>query len=325
MRGYKNILITGAAGFIGSHTAEKFLQRGCNVIGFDNFDSFYPREIKERNLKTALAVKNFSFIEGDITKISDLEKLPAEIDLVIHLAAKAGVRPSIENPSAYINTNINGTQNILEWMRKRKISKMIFASSSSVYGNNLKVPFSETDNVDFPISPYAFTKKACELINHNYHHLYNIDIINLRFFTVYGERQRPDLAIHKFTKNIFEGKPIPMFGDGSTARDYTYIADIVNGIAASYDYLISHNDVFEIINLGNSSPVDLKTLIEKIYTATGATTQIEKLPKQAGDVERTFADISKANFFLNYEPRTTLDEGLKKFAEWFKSEWRQPQ
>ena len=268
--GMKNrILLTGAAGFIGSHVAEYFIGKGFSVYGIDNFDDFYPRAIKEHNLKNMLSYPGFTFTEGDITDKATLAKLPDNIDSVIHLAAKAGVRPSIQNPSAYIQNNITGTWNILEWMKHRKISKMVFASSSSVYGNNPKTPFSESDNVDNPISPYAFTKKSCELMNYTYHHLYNMDILNLRFFTVYGERQRPDLAIYKFIDATLEDKSITLYGDGSTARDYTYVKDIVTGVASAFDYVQAGKNIYDIINLGNNKPVKLMELVDMIYEITG--------------------------------------------------------
>lgn len=314
----QNILITGTAGFIGSHVAEYFLTNGYSVYGIDNFDSFYSRNIKERNLKNISSHPQFRFVEGDLTDAGVLAKLPAEINSVIHLAAKAGVRPSIQNPSAYIQHNIIGTWNILEWMKERNILKMVFASSSSVYGNNPKIPFSESDSVDNPISPYAFTKKSCELMNYTYHHLYNMDILNLRFFTVYGERQRPDLAIYKFIDAALEDKPITLYGDGSTARDYTYVKDIVSGVAAAYDYVQAGKNIYDIINIGNNKPVKLMELVDMIYEITGKKKNIVHLEKQAGDVEYTCADISKAKKLLGYNPSTSMRDGLVKFAEWYK-------
>jgi UDP-glucuronate 4-epimerase len=315
----QKILITGAAGFIGSHVAEHFLSKGFSVYGIDNFDDFYGRAIKERNLKNILSSPGFHFTEGDITDKATLAKLTDGIDTVIHLAAKAGVRPSIENPEAYIKHNITGTHNILEWMKQRHISKMIFASSSSVYGNNPKTPFSERDNVDNPISPYAFTKKSCELMNYTYHHLYQMDIVNLRFFTVYGERQRPDLAIYKFIDAALEDKPITLYGDGSTARDYTYVKDIVSGVASAFDYAQKGKNIYEIINLGNNKPVKLLELVDMIYEITEKKKNVVHIEKQAGDVEYTCADISKAHKLLGYSPSTSMKDGLMKFAEWYKT------
>ena len=314
-------MVTGAAGFIGSNLVDDLLLQGHEVFGLDNFDPFYNREIKLLNLKEASINSRFHLLEIDITQKDALSTLPQNIDIVIHLAAKAGVRPSILYPTAYINSNIIGTLNILEWMRQSKIKKMIFASSSSVYGNNKKSPFSESDPVDNPISPYAFTKKAGELLNYNYHHLYSFDIINLRFFTVYGERQRPDLAIHKFVRAIFSDEPIQMFGSGNSARDYTYIGDIISGIRSSMNLLISNNNIYEIINLGNSTPLKLKELISMIGRLAGRNPTIENLPLQDGDVELTYADITKARRMLHYTPHITMDKGLEKFISWYLS-WR---
>jgi nucleoside-diphosphate-sugar epimerase len=314
----QTILITGAAGFIGSHVAEHFLARGFSVFGLDNFDEFYPRADKVRNLKNIISHPSFQFIEGDITDKAALAKLPEVIAAVIHIAAKAGVRPSIQNPEAYIKNNITGTWNILEWMKQRNIPKMIFASSSSVYGNNPKTPFSENDSVDHPISPYAFTKKSCELMNYTYHHLHGMDILNLRFFTVYGERQRPDLAIYKFFDAALEDKPVTLYGDGSTARDYTYVKDIVSGVSAALDYVMAGKNMYDIINLGNHKPVQLFDLVEMIYEITGKKKNIVYLEKQPGDVEYTCADISKAKKILGYNPSTSMRDGLVKFFEWYK-------
>jgi len=315
----QKILITGTAGFIGSHVTEHFLNNGYFVYGIDNFDSFYSRSIKERNLSSIISHPQFNFVEGDLTDARVLAKLPQGITSVIHLAAKAGVRPSIQNPSVYIQHNIIGTWNILEWMKDRKISKMVFASSSSVYGNNPKIPFSENDSVDNPISPYAFTKKSCELMNYTYHQLYNMDIINLRFFTVFGERQRPDLAIYKFIYAVLDDKPITLYGKGDTARDYTYIKDIVSGVVSAFDYALSHENVYDIINIGNNKPVKLMELVDMIYEITGKKKNIVSIEKQPGDVEYTCADISKAQKMLHYNPSTSMKEGLIKFVEWYKT------
>ncbi len=314
------VLITGCAGFIGSHVSEYFLSQGHEVVGIDNFDPFYSKDKKKQNLAIALSSKKFTFIELDIVNTEAFAELPSCIDVVIHLAAKAGVRPSIMDPQAYTDTNIKGTLNILEWMKQNKISKMVFGSSSSVYGNNKKVPFAEDDIVDFPISPYAFTKKACELLNHTYHHLYGFDIINLRFFTVYGPRQRPDLAIRKFVELISTDKPVRLFGDGTTARDYTFIDDIRNGIYSSFNYVSSRKNVFEIINLGNSSPVKLNELINCISEALNKKPVIKYEPMQPGDVDITFANIKKAEKILNYSPATSLQEGIVKFINWLNNE-----
>ena len=311
------ILITGCAGFIGSHLAEKLIKEGNTVIGIDNFDPFYDKKIKENNLSWLREQNQFYFHQVDIRERNFYLDIEDNIDLIVHLAAKAGVQPSLAEPEEYFKTNILGTQHILDWMVKAKIKKLIFASSSSVYGNNKKVPFNENDPVDHPISPYAFTKKACELLNHTYHKLYDIDIINLRFFTVYGPRQRPDLAIHKFTKMIKADIPLTMYGDGSSGRDYTYIDDTINGIKSAIDYVVQNTDIYEIVNLGNHEPVKLLYLIDRLYQLQNKKPQIKQLPMQPGDVDITFADISKANVLFNYFPSTSIDEGLKKFNNWY--------
>ena len=313
------ILITGVAGFIGSHLAEKLLNEGEFVIGVDNFDSFYSKDLKWRNLKAineSKNSKNFTFKELDICNAQSLDELDKEIDLIVHLAAKAGVRPSIDNPEDYIKANISGTQNILDFMKKRGIKKIVFASSSSVYGNNLKVPFEEDDDVSRAISPYAFTKKSNEIQLHSYHHLFKIDVICLRLFTVYGPRQRPDLAIRKFIQKIQKNEEIEMYGDGSTGRDYTFVFDIVEGIYNAILYIRNNSLVYEIINLGNSSPVSLNELINTIYSKMDNQQNISQLPMQPGDVERTFASIAKANRILNYQPKVKLEEGIQQTINW---------
>jgi len=320
MNGSNQILVTGCAGFIGSHLTERLLDSGCRVVGIDNFDPFYDRFIKERNLTSALAHPNFTFVEADIRDTAWLNTLDADIETVIHIAAKAGVRPSIEQPAEYISTNITGTYNLLNWMHSKRISKIVFASSSSVYGNNEKIPFSETDAVEQPISPYAFTKRSGELLTYTYHHLYNMSVVNLRFFTVYGERQRPDLAIHKFVKMIDRDEPIPMFGQGDTSRDYTYVSDTVDGIMAALRYVSEHPNRYEIINLGNHSPVTLQTLVATLYRLMNKTPNVQHLPKQPGDVERTYADVSRAARLLGYSPNVLLDEGLSRFVDWYKAQ-----
>jgi UDP-glucuronate 4-epimerase len=309
------ILITGGAGFIGSHVVDMLLEKGHEVTVIDNFDPFYDLRIKARNLEKANDYNNFKMYREDILNKDKLVEIfaAANFELIIHLAAKAGVRPSIEDPRGYYKTNVEGTLNLLEECKRVGIKKFIFASSSSVYGNNRKVPFSEIDNVDYPISPYAATKKAGELLCHNYHHLYGIDIFCLRFFTVYGPRQRPDLAIYKFFNLIEQNKPIPVFGDGSTRRDYTYIDDILDGILKS----IEHLKGYEIINLGESRTVKLSDLIALIEKVSGKTVRKEYFPMQPGDVIQTYADISKAKKLLGYDPKTDLESGLKRFYEWF--------
>lgn len=313
------ILVTGAAGFIASHVCEALLKKGFEVIGLDNFSDFYSREIKEHNLATLKGTAGFSFYELDITEFNSLKVIP-HFDVLIHLAAKAGVRPSIKDPAAYIHTNILGTENLHQLMRMRNCNKMVFASSSSIYGNSKTIPFTEDSLGTEPISPYAYTKRACELLNYTNHHLYEVDVLNLRFFTVYGPRQRPDLAIYKFTGLIEKGEEIPVFGDGGTARDYTFIDDTVDGVLRALDYILKKKNVYEIINLGNNKPVKLKDLIRMIGSALDKEVRIKYLPMQEGDVDITFADIGKAKKLLGYNPQTSMEEGLKLFMEWFRKE-----
>ncbi len=310
-----NFLITGIAGFIGSHTGEKLISLGHSVIGIDNFDPFYARTIKMSNIDQLKKSKSFQLYEADIRSKETLLDIfdKHEVDIVIHLAAKAGVRPSIEYISEYYEVNINGTVNLLECMKDKRITKLIFASSSSVYGNNQKVPFSELDMVDHPISPYAATKKSGELLCHTYSHLYGIDITCLRFFTVFGPRQRPDLAIHKFTRLIDEGKPVPVFGDGSTSRDYTYVEDIIAGIIGAIEKL----DGFHVYNIGESRVIKLNELIKLIETALNKKAILKIQPLQPGDVEKTFADISKARLELGYDPKYDMELGLQQFVQWY--------
>lgn len=308
----KRILVTGAAGFIGSHLCEKLLAEGEQVIGLDNFDPFYDPDIKRANLAEVMKSGAFTLVEGDIRDSKCVEEILSGVDMIVHLAAKAGVRPSIADPQTYQDVNVHGTQVLLEAARNYGVKNFIFGSSSSVYGNNKKVPFAETDNVDYPISPYAATKKAGELICYTYHHLYEMDINCLRFFTVYGPRQRPDLAIHKFARLIEAGKPIPVFGDGSMRRDFTYIDDIIQGIRGAMEQCQG----YEIYNLGESRPVRLDELIEKLEEALGKKAIIERQPLQPGDVEQTYADVSKAEKKLGYRPQTEIEEGLKQFVTW---------
>jgi UDP-glucuronate 4-epimerase len=311
------ILLTGAAGFIGSHVAEYLLNQGHQVFGIDNFDDFYSRSIKEQNISACLLSPSFTFIEGNVGDVDSLI-LDTNFDIVIHLAAKAGVRPSIAQPEQYIDANLSQTMALLQWMKANGMRKLVFASSSSVYGNNAKVPFSESDPVDHPISPYAFTKKAGELLTHTFRHLANMDVINLRFFTVYGERQRPDLAIHKFAKAMLNGQAITLFGNGSTSRDYTYVGDIVQGIISSMDYVLSHQQVYETINLGSKNPIQLIDLVHTLEEIIGLPANIQWMDMQEGDVDRTFADIQKAERLLQYAPNTSLKEGLTRFVAWLK-------
>ena len=336
-----NYLVTGGSGFIGSHIVEQLLKKGHSVINIDNFDDFYDYKIKIRNTLQSLSLNHdFDFEDKtadvrklikltesdryrlyfcDIRDFKTLEEIFAShhIDLIIHLAALAGVRPSIERPLEYEEVNIRGTMNLWELCKKFSIRKFVCASSSSVYGNNEKIPFAETDNVDRPISPYAATKKCGEIIGHVYHHLYQIDMIQLRFFTVYGPRQRPDLAIHKFTKLITEAQEIPFYGDGSTARDYTYIDDIADGVLKSAAYLQDHTDVYEIVNLGESEVVSLNEMVSAIEDQVGSEALRLSLPMQPGDVEKTNADITKAVRLFGYSPATKFQNGIKKFVEWF--------
>jgi len=313
----QTVLVTGAAGFIGSHLCEALLAAGRRVIGFDNFDSFYDPAVKRRNLAVSLKQDAFTLVEGDIRDAEAVETaMMQRVDVMVHLAARAGVRPSIENPPLYQDVNVRGTSVMLEAARKHQIPRFIFAGSSSVYGNNEKVPFSETDNVDHPISPYAATKKAGELLCHAYHHLFGIHVTSLRFFTVYGARQRPDLAIHKFTRLIESGRSIPVFGDGSMMRDHTYIDDIIAGVMAAIDRCKGYH----IYNLGESRPVSLSDLIAAIETALGKKAIIDRQPLQPGDVDKTFADVSRARAELGYQPSTPLEKGLKHFVAWFREQ-----
>ncbi len=316
----KTYFITGGAGFIGSSLAEKLLNDGNKVVTIDNFCNFYNPKIKENNIKNLITNKNFKMYKGDIREREILKKIfnENEINIVMHLAAMAGVRPSIQNPILYQEVNCLGTQNILEEMKLHNCKNLVMASSSSVYGNCKEVPFKEDMIVDFAISPYAATKKANEVMTHVYHKLYDMNVIMLRFFTVYGPKQRPDLAINKFTRLMLEGKEIPMFGDGTTSRDYTYIDDIVNGIDRACKYALDNKEVYEILNIGNSSPISLKQMIDIIAKTLNVKPKINQLPMQPGDVERTYADISKAKKLIGYEPKTSFEQGIRKFVGWYK-------
>ncbi len=313
------ILVTGAAGFIGSHLCERLLEQGRDVIGFDNFDSFYDPAVKRQNLAGCATQSGFSLIEGDIRDAGAVAPAVAGgVDAIVHLAARAGVRPSIENPLLYQEVNVGGTAVMLEAARKHNIPRFIFASSSSVYGNNAKVPFAESDPVDHPISPYAATKKAGELMCHTYHHLFGVNMTCLRFFTVYGARQRPDLAIHKFTRLIESEKPIPVFGDGTMKRDHTYVDDIIAGVVSAIDRCSGYH----VYNLGESRPVSLSDLIAAIERALGRKAIIDRQPLQPGDVEKTYADVTLAMRELDYKPATDLSVGLARFVEWFRASGR---
>ena len=317
------ILITGGAGFIGSTLADKLLklstsfQNNINnkIIIIDNFNDYYSPELKDLNIKHNLANPDYKLYRGDICDRNLVNKIfkNHEINCVIHIAARAGVRPSLEDPLEYVRSNIEGTINILEAMRKNNVKKIVFASSSSVYGNCKAEKFTEDLKVTEPISPYAATKSACEQFLYTYSKLYDMQALCLRFFTVYGPRQRPDLAIRKFIELIEQDKPIPVYGDGTTMRDYTYIDDIVNGIMSAINY---DKTPYEIINLGGGSPVTLNEMIATIEKVLGKRAKIERLPMQPGDVDRTVADITKAKRLLNYNPQTTFEEGIRKFIEW---------
>jgi UDP-glucuronate 4-epimerase len=312
-----NFLVTGGAGFIGSHVCEALLLEGHSVWAFDDLNTFYEASLKQRNIRDLQALaKPFEFVHGDLTDAAAVQELfsGAKFDQVIHLAARAGVRPSLEQPALYQRVNVEGTVNLLEAARSRKIQKITIASSSSVYGVNSKIPFAEQDSISTPISPYAASKLACEALGHVYHHVYGMDVVMLRFFTVYGPRQRPDLAIHKFCRLIQAGKPIPVFGDGSTARDYTYISDILQGILACTRQEFG----FEIFNLGESDTVTLSRLIELLESALGKKAEINRLPSQPGDVPLTCADISKARAKLGYKPSTKIEKGIPLFVDWFR-------
>ena len=324
----KYILVTGGAGFIGSHLAEALLKSGYKVVVVDNFNDFYDPEIKRGNIKAikiqmdklGIPEDHIQIFERDIREPEQMDKLFATypIQLVVHLAAMAGVRPSISAPLLYNDVNINGTLNLLELCRKYGVKKFVFASSSSVYGNNKKVPFSETDFVDHPISPYAATKRAGELICYTYHHLYGMDIACLRFFTVYGPRQRPDLAIHKFTKLIINDQEVPFYGDGTTERDYTYIEDIIDGVVKAIQWVQAGQGLYEIFNLGESRTVNLKEMVTTLEKEIGKKAKLKVLPMQPGDVQRTYADITKAQKILGYQPTTAFEDGIKQFIQWYK-------
>jgi UDP-glucuronate 4-epimerase len=310
----QNILVTGAAGFIASNLVEKLLLDENNfIVGIDNFDPFYPRPLKEIKLNQNLKSDRFYFIEGDILDSLIYKRIPCNIDIIIHLAAKAGVRPSILNPYEYQKANIEGTLSVLEYAKINNIKKFIFASSSSVYGVNENVPWKEDEKL-MPISPYAHTKLSCEMMGHVYSSIYSIQFIALRFFTVYGPGQRPDLAIHKFFRSILNGEPISLYGDGNTYRDYTYIDDVVYGIISSMSYNLSK---FEIFNIGNNNTISLIDLVRNIEKITKKAAIINFLPEQIGDVPRTFADLLKSNKLLHYSPKTTIDIGLQNFYSWF--------
>lgn len=310
----KNILITGGAGFIGSHLIDYLLNEGNYTITcVDNFDNFYSPELKRKNIEPHLKNENFKLVEADITDKNLIYKLDKHYDIVVHFAAKAGVRPSIKDPVLYQHVNVVGLQNVLEIARLTSVKQFVFASSSSVYGLNKNIPWNEIDKELLPVSPYASSKIAGEWLGKTYSQLYNIRFIALRFFTVYGPRQRPDLAINNFSHKIINGEPINFFGDGSTLRDYTFVKDIVAGIVAAMHY---DKSIFEVINLGNNKPVTLSELVLSLEKVLNKKAILNKMPEQQGDVPATCADISKAQKLLNYHPQTKLEDGLAQFIEW---------
>lgn len=312
------IVVTGGAGFIGSHLSERLLLEGHEVICIDNFDAFYSPKIKRNNIAKMLTHDRFLLIEGDIRDRESIERLlPENVNAIVHLAAKAGIRPSMADPVAYQETNVMGTQNLLEIAKERNIGQFIFASSSSVYGNNANVPWSESDYVLKPISPYASSKISGELLGHVYSHLYDIRFIALRFFTVYGPRQRPDLAIHKFYDLLRQDKVITLYGDGSTRRDYTYVDDIVQGVVGAIHY---KDSMYEIINLGNNVTVTLNELVETLEDVSNKTFSKHYTGEQPGDVKQTWAKLDKAKKMLNYSPQYDLKKGLSSFIEWYEEQ-----
>ena len=312
-----SILVTGAAGFIGSHLCEALLERGDRVVGLDNFNDFYDPAIKRANLAGPLARPGFALVEGDIRDAAAVARVFREHapTSVVHLAAMAGVRPSLQDPALYHDVNCTGTAVVLQAARAAGVGRFVFGSSSSVYGGNPKVPFHEDDDVSRPVSPYAATKRANELTCHTFHHLYGMDIACLRFFTVYGPRQRPEMAIHKFVRLTEAGQPLPLFGDGRSERDYTYVDDILDGVLKAHD----RSRGFRIYNLGESRTISLRDLVAAIGRATGREPRVDWQPPQPGDVPRTYADIGRAKAELCYAPKVDLDEGLRRFVAWYRS------
>lgn len=317
-----NILITGGAGFIGSSLCDYLLNYKFNVICLDNFDDFYSKKTKLDNISNALKHSNFKLIVGDIrdAKLLDETMQINKIEIIVHLASKAGVRNSLIFPEEYFDVNVNGTLQLLKAMRRNNVNNIVFSSSSSVYGNR-DGEFSETDITDYQISPYAISKKTCELLNYDFHINYNINVINLRFFSVYGVRQRPDLVIHKFFNLINRDLPLEIYGDGNDLRDYTYIDDLIDGVYQSIQLCLnSENCIYEIINIGNNNPISLNNLIEYIKAVTKKQISVIYLPRIKGDVHLTFSNISKANKLINYEPKTNIFDGLTKFKLWFEKQ-----
>ena len=313
----ERVLVTGAVGFIGGHACRALLDSGYDVVGLDNFDPFYDRRIKEGALAELREKQGFSFVEGDIRDESLLPRALDGVDLVLHLAARAGVRPSIEDPGLYGSVNVEGTARLLEGCRQRGVRRFVFGSSSSVYGDTTKAPFREDAPALDPVSPYAATKRAGELLCRVYWHLYDFRIAALRFFTVYGARQRPDLAIHRFTRLLSAGQPVQQFGDGASERDYTHVDDILHGVLGAVRWTTDDEAAYEVFNLGESRTVRLDHLIELIAGALGVEAQIEYLPMQPGDVKRTHADISKARAILGYDPQVAIEDGIPEFVNWY--------
>lgn len=315
-------LVTGAAGFIGSHLAQALLQRGWQVTGVDNYDPFYARSLKEQNAALLRQHPGFALLEADLSNPDALNRVlqGKQFTVVFHLAAKAGVLPSIQDPAAYLRHNVDATYQLLEWMRATGHRKLVFASSSSVYGNCPELPFREDGAHDRPISPYAMTKRSCELMTHTWHHLHGLDVVNLRFFTVIGPRQRPDLALRKFVQLALAGQPIQMYGDGSTARDYTYVGDTVDGVMRAAEYVLATDRCYEIINLGNRHPVSLKDMIATVYRVLEIAPNVQQLPMQPGDVDITYADITRAQTLLGYNPQTSFEEGVRRFVAWYRQQ-----
>jgi UDP-glucuronate 4-epimerase len=322
------VLVTGGAGFIGSHVCRRLVERGDTVYALDSFDPFYDPALKRRGIAPLLGSGRFRLLEQDIRDGAGAEAAlvaagagPGEVDVVVHLAARAGVRPSIADPALYASVNVEGTAAVLELARRLGVPAFVFGSSSSVYGNAARVPFREDDPAAAPISPYAAGKRAGELLCHAHRHLYGLSVVCLRFFTVYGPRQRPDLAIHRFARLMAAGRPIPFFGDGTTERDYTWVDDIVQGVEEAIAYARSHPGCFEIVNLGESDTVSLARLVDLLGRAMGVEPVLERLPAQPGDVDRTCADLARARALLGYEPRTRIEEGIPRFVEWFREEY----
>jgi UDP-glucuronate 4-epimerase len=312
------VLLTGAAGFIGSHLSERLLSEGHEVVGLDNFDDFYDPAVKEKNLEASLDHSSFHLVRRDVRDPGLGEILPTDLDTIIHVAAKAGVRPSLEDPALYLDVNVNGTLHLLEMAQKRSVHRFVFASSSSVYGDNVSVPFSEDDRVDHPISPYAATKRAAELLCHTYTHLHGMSCLCLRYFTVFGPRQRPDLAIHKFARLMDRGQEIPVYGDGSSERDYTFVEDIIDGSVAGVRWVHRNPGTFEIVNLGGSKAVSLREMVQILGEEMGVDPMIRRLPMQPGDVRRTSADVRKAGHLLGYDPQWPFRDGIREFVKWFR-------